>query len=167
MKMMTLAMMAAVGLLLSPASSQARGGDEHKKKDEGRKCGSTPEQLKKELKGKCTDEDIKEHFKKHHPDGVCHCRCDHKEDKKPEGRKDDEGRKPEGKKPEGRKDDEGRKCDHDKDKHKDGKRPEGCKCDCCRKHREGEGRKDGEKRPEGKKPEGDAKRPEGDKKKDG
>jgi hypothetical protein len=63
-----------------PKVRKDEGGDDDR--DSHRDCGLTPEQLKKILghdgkDGKDLEEQIREHFKKFHPDGKCHCNCDH------------------------------------------------------------------------------------------
>lgn len=130
-------------------------GDDADRKPENRDkrpCGRTPEEIKRFIM-KCHDwneedleREIREHFKKH-PDGRCHCLCDHETRRHEAG----EGR------PEGGRD--GKKCDGDHDGKPRAERPDGDKhegkrpadgerrhkCDCdCHKHRDGDGARKGD-----------------------
>jgi hypothetical protein len=72
----------ALGFLLASTPS-APACDECRRRENQRQCGRSSEQLLEammkrfDVDREAALEKIKEHFKRNHPDGLCHCMCRH------------------------------------------------------------------------------------------
>jgi hypothetical protein len=84
--MRTLMLAVATVGLLGTAMSSAPAGEKSRGKDgdqDARDCGKSQQEILQEMLKKFDGnrealiDKIKEHFKDRHPDGRCHCRCDH------------------------------------------------------------------------------------------